>query len=994
MLEVSCRALGVLLKAAKRQQLDASTLTNGVDYDLAYLSNTKNRIGWETFARILRNSRAHWSLAQLSELNESFMRSPFFSYVGLISRLLFTSRDLFTWMQKRAVGGGAQLFSCVKPSYEHVGSDRTIIRLELPPPYTVSHEFFWMTRGAFIGMPRLVGAGDADVDMVIDERVATYRVRYRNKRGTLFSVVRLATWPFTARKVARELQTANEELQARFLEIEDAKSKLHRQATQLRTAHTINELVHRDLDVDTTLKVIAAALVDKAGFLFARIRTMNSRHQEQFGAPCRGDTLTRQLVTRGGEVLGEVDVESPIDAERCQREDLLAFLAPTLAMAVENAIYRAGLEHLVNARTAELQLARDELAATVVQLTEAQEARERFFGNISHEIRTPLTIIMLAVSDIEARSGQTLDERSKLRLSAIMDSSRKLVRLVDELLILAAAQEDKLRLHQEPTDLSSLIEQLGAAWQPSAEAAGVDLRASIAEGVVANVDPIAIERVVTNLVSNAVKYTPRGGTVEVQLALEDAGIRVSVLDTGPGISEELAGRLFGRYERSDGELRQKQGTGLGLALAKQLVNAHEGTISAHMRATGGSELRVLLPRESLIQQPRGVPAHHLRIVDPAALAPSRIEPQTYTPPGVSKGTVLLAEDDARLAEMVAKLLAEEYTVVVVHDGEQALDAVRRSQPHMLITDVALPGINGIELAKRFRDSTADQLAPVIILSAVVDLRSRLAGLEAGASDYVTKPFDPLELKARVRSQFRMLDLARRLHRAKQVSSLSVLTSGLAHELRNPANGIVNAMAPLRKRLPKELLEDGRPVAQLIGVIEDCASQIGFLSRQLLGLRNNGELERRTVAVRDLITRAVSLSQTALVGMDVRTQLAEGQLSCAPPLLTQVLTNLIENSAYAAGRGGWVEIRVELVDGRATIEVADSGPGVPQDLRDRIFEPFFTTKPAGVGTGLGLAVSREIVHRHGGVLEIRDRDAKPVFVIDIPNAAAQTAAKAV
>jgi signal transduction histidine kinase len=103
-------------------------------------------------------------------------------------------------------------------------------------------------------------------------------------------------------------------------------------------------------------------------------------------------------------------------------------------------------------------------------------------------------------------------------------------------------------------------------------------------------------------------------------------------------------------------------------------------------------------------------------------------------------------------------------------------------------------------------------------------------------------------------------------------------------------------------------------------------------------------------------------------------------------MTQVLTNLIENAGHAAAPGGWVEIRSIIENGRCALEVADSGSGVPRELRDRVFEPFFTTKPVGKGTGLGLSVARDIIHRHGGVLEIRDRDERAFFVIDLPHPA--------
>jgi signal transduction histidine kinase len=995
MQKVSCRTLGVVLKAAKRRRLADSVLLEGVDYDRAYLSNAKNRIGWEVFCQILRNARNAWTLEELSDLNESFMRSAF-AYVGVVARLLFTSRDLFDWILKRGVGGGPQLFSdCIVATYEHVGADTTIIRLEIQPNYEPSPEFFWMTRGAFIAMPRAVGAGSATVTMTIEGRLGVFRVKYRNKRGTLSSLIRLLSWPFTARTAARELKRTNEELQERFEQLQDARATLDRQATQLRTAYTINELAQRVLELEAALETIAKALVEQANFAWAELELGDHSRVARAGIRNAPPVLERTLAGREGQIIAHLRVTPARDADRAEREELLDFLVPGLSIAVENAIYRTDLERLVDARTIELRDARDALSATVDQLREAHGARERFFGNISHEIRTPLSIIMLATSDLEARAGNALDARARSRFAIITDTTRKLVRLVDELLLLAAGQEGKLTTHPEPTDLAALVRLLETAWRPIAERAGHTLVTRIPEALHANIDPVAIERVATNLLSNAVKYTPAGGTLELELSQREAGIRLSVFDTGPGIDGELAARLFGRFER--GTHRGIGGTGIGLSLAKQLVEAHQGSIVAVKRVGPGTELRVELPAERVLADRTSVvPATRLRLVDDPVETSNAIGDGTrLAPTGLSRGTVLLAEDDARLAEMIASLLADEFTVVVAHDGNSALELMRRHEPQLLVTDVDMPGLDGIELSRRFREHTGDRLAPIIILSAMLDLGTRVAGLEAGATDYVSKPFDPIELKARVRAQFRMRDLALRLHRAEQLSALGILTAGLAHELRNPANGIINALPPLRERLPAELLAPEHPVNQLFEVVGECADQINQLAKQLLGFREDGiTLETRPIAVRALVDRALSLTRDAFEGVELKTSLTSSAFSCAPPLMLQVLINLLENAAYAAGKGGRVDLAARDEGDKLVIEVSDSGGGVPVELRERVFEPFFTTKPVGVGTGLGLSLARDIVQRHRGTLEIRERGERAAFVIELPARRAGDVAAAV
>jgi signal transduction histidine kinase len=142
-----------------------------------------------------------------------------------------------------------------------------------------------------------------------------------------------------------------------------------------------------------------------------------------------------------------------------------------------------------------------------------------------------------------------------------------------------------------------------------------------------------------------------------------------------------------------------------------------------------------------------------------------------------------------------------------------------------------------------------------------------------------------------------------------------------------------------------------------------------------------------VPLGEIVERALTLAQPALREVKVREHVFDDKpVRCAPPLMVQVLTNLVENAAHAAGAGGWVEIASVEHNGKISVEVGDSGPGVPVELRERVFEPFFTTKPPGLGTGLGLPLARDIVHRHGGVLEIRERDQRSVFVVELPNPA--------
>ncbi|MBI3178217.1 MAG: hybrid sensor histidine kinase/response regulator, partial [Deltaproteobacteria bacterium] len=305
-------------------------------------------------------------------------------------------------------------------------------------------------------------------------------------------------------------------------------------------------------------------------------------------------------------------------------------------------------------------------------------------------------------------------------------------------------------------------------------------------------------------------------------------------------------------------------------------------------------------------------------------------------------------------------------------------------PDILVADVGMPGMDGFELTREFRALPGNRLAPVILLPAYGGLKDRLEGLDAGAVDYVLKPYDPDELLARIRNQLAQRNLALKLHESESLASLGMLSAGLAHEMRNPANALVNAVQPLRRMLPPQYTEPNGPTGQLLGVIQDCAAQIGRLSRDLLGLGKPAMASGQPERIGKIVDKSLVVAQPFLQDVKVRKKLDyDGSLHCSAGLVVQALVNLLENGAHAAGPDGWVEVRANLQGDRVHIEVQDSGPGVPRDLRQKIFDPFFTTKNPGRGTGLGLPTSRTIAIQHGGDLVLLEGSGGAVFRLDLP-----------
>jgi len=229
--------------------------------------------------------------------------------------------------------------------------------------------------------------------------------------------------------------------------------------------------------------------------------------------------------------------------------------------------------------------------AMSARLEGSEEQRRRLLADVSHELRTPLSVVQ---GNLEALlDGVYPADQPHLR--AILDETNVVSRLVEDLRTLSLAEAGALALHREPTDLAALARETTGAFAPQAEQAGVSLEtAAPADLAVVDVDPVRVREVLTNLVANALRYTPRGGRVKVEAAADgEGGVALSVTDTGAGIPPEALGRIFDRFYKSP----ESRGAGLGLAIAKQLVEAHGGAISASSDAGRGTHVRFTLPRE-------------------------------------------------------------------------------------------------------------------------------------------------------------------------------------------------------------------------------------------------------------------------------------------------------------------------------------------------------------------------------------------------------------
>jgi signal transduction histidine kinase/DNA-binding response OmpR family regulator len=453
--------------------------------------------------------------------------------------------------------------------------------------------------------------------------------------------------------------------------------------------------------------------------------------------------------------------------------------------------YRAFLELFVGQVGAGLANARayQEERRRAEALAELDRAKTTFFSNVSHEFRTPLTLMLGPLAEL--MRDEDLDAGHREELALVQRNGLRLLRLVNTLLDFSRIEAGRARAQYEPVNLSEYTADLASVFRAATDKAGLVLRVDCADlGGLAIVDRDMWEKIVLNLISNAFKFTLEG-QIAVVLSREEDDAVLTVSDTGCGIPAAELPHIFDRFHRVEGTPgRTHEGTGIGLALVKELVALQGGRVSVTSRVGHGTVFTVRIP----LGRPPGTAeqnentarataqARHagafleeaLRWLPDSSIAgpPARTSPPTpsATPdqavPLVERGRILLADDNADMREYIRRLLGDRWDVETVGDGRQALHAIERRPPDVLITDVMMPEMDGFALVRALRASEATRDLPVIVLSARAGEEARVEGLQAGVNDYLVKPFSARELVARVDS----LLLRHRIRSAEEAQS--------------------------------------------------------------------------------------------------------------------------------------------------------------------------------------------------------------------------------
>ena len=427
-------------------------------------------------------------------------------------------------------------------------------------------------------------------------------------------------------------------------------------------------------------------------------------------------------------------------------------------------------------------------------LAELDKAKTTFFSNVSHEFRTPLTLMLSPLEDMMAEDA-SLTQQQRQILELVHRNGLRLLKLVNTLLDFSRIEAGRVQAVYDKTDLATLTRELASVFRSTIEKAGLQLIIDCPQYVEAYVDQQMWEKVVLNLISNAFKFTLVG---EIEVALHAIGdnIELKVRDTGIGISTTELPHLFERFYRVEGAKgRSLEGSGIGLSLVQELVKLHGGNIHVESTVDKGTCFTVSIKRgyahlpadrigatstlastalgatpyveEALRWLPKKVKSAELKVLSQELQTThysslntqhSSLNTQHSALNTQHSLRILLADDNADMREYVKRLLEENYVVETVGDGIEALAAIRQQVPDLVLTDIMMPGLDGFGLLRELRTNPDTTDIPIIMLSARAGEESRVEGMEAGADDYLVKPFSARELRARVAATLKLAQL--------------------------------------------------------------------------------------------------------------------------------------------------------------------------------------------------------------------------------------------
>jgi signal transduction histidine kinase len=696
----------------------------------------------------------------------------------------------------------------------------------------------------------------------------------------------------------------------------------------------------------------------------------------------------------------------------------LYFIVLTGIIVVTGSYYVNRLRFREFALRTEVDSNRKELEASNLKLVELDQAKSEFFANISHELRTPLTLLIGPLEKLRTDAAGTTARQQAELVEIMYGNAMRLLRLINDLLSLVRLDSGALVLRKERIQLKSFIEGLARSVSPMAQQCQLTFETKIAasEDQVVYLDRDKFEKIVYNLLFNAFKFTPPQGAVTFSVDLTGDMLEVRVRDSGVGIMPADLEKIFDRFWQAEGSTtRRYQGVGIGLALVKELAVIHGGDVFAESEIGRGTtmkiEVNVSAPPSTepekisneaplneegsewlsrLYRRAELFPAHVLS-------SPESIASQTRTDDETPH--VLIVDDEPDMRRFLNSQLQNRYRVYEARNGIEALELAKSDDFSLILLDFMMPDMDGIEVMRRLREAPATRTTPIIILTARADDDFKIKTLQAGATDFLTKPFSSTELMVRATNIISVYQLQKQLvkktgqleealeqiketesqlvHHAK-MASLGQLSAGLMHEINNPLNFVNTASHLLKKRLLASTLGEEASLTKPLTDIQDGIKRVVAITSSLRNFTHPDDSSFGSVDLFEVVTSAIRFVQidrqqiSLQIEVD-RTIVVFGNNNQLVHLFINLLQNSIDSLQEKGGASREIRIEARAQGDKIEMTFYDNGNGIAQTHLLHIYDAFFTTKKVGSGVGLGLNTCHRIVEQHKGQIMVESQE---------------------
>ena len=655
--------------------------------------------------------------------------------------------------------------------------------------------------------------------------------------------------------------------------------------------------------------------------------------------------------------------------------------------------------HIRQLEEADSQLIRyrDHLEEMNRDIQHLDELKTELFANTSHELKTPLyNIIGLVESLMEGGTGP-LPRTAVEHLDMVVKSGRRMINLLNDSQDFSRLRHEDLRLEIKPVDIRTVAEVVFELFTPFLGTKKLKFVNRIPADVPAvAADEQRVGQIFQNMVGNIVKYS-EDGTVTVSADVKGDFLLVSVFDTGSGAAEEIREHIFESFSQVDGTIESEYGgVHVGLGVSKLLVELQGGKIGVESVAGKGTGFWFTLPLASDEKVPGKYDGDDWQ-VDLDTGAKDIMEALSVKTESVERkaeaGVRLLVVDDEPVCRRVYSVQLSEsgYLITQAVNGKEALEKIEEADKagelfDIVLLDVVMPNMSGYEVCRILRRKYPADKLPVLMLTAKDRVEDRVAGLEAGANDYLAKPFSRHELLARIHTHVSLKNLTderrrleSQLHRVQKMEAIGTMAGGFAHDFNNILGIILGNI-----ELAIEDTPESSPTRFNLEEVRVASMRAKDVVKRIQSFTRQGEGEMKPVRVIPIVRESLkmlraSIPATIEINMDVT---AENDMIVADPAqIHLVLVNLVNNGVFEMREtGGVLNVGVENVvidhneigeydnisPGRyVIITVRDTGKGIDPEIMDRIFDPYFTTRKIGQGSGMGLSVVRGIVGNHNG-----------------------------